>query len=257
MFLKRGIATVLVFALILPVGILSFPQAAWAASTVIFTDTCTGSGSPELTNSTSITVGDSWSSKIALDGSTSATIVVGSTECFPSASAADVGIGYTMAPDSSTNIYFVSLRWLPNTAGSNDALGMLVNYINATNYYACVTNDDASGEVDAYILKQRTGGNSTLASATDIARTLNGDTLECWIDYSGAEPVLSFYDRTESAYLIASTTDSSNPLAQDGTGGVQVGANPARTDDDIKNERDPQLDKAMEVLKSEIQNSKS
>ena len=40
-------------------------------------------------------------------------------------------------------------------------------------------------------------------------------------------------------------------------GGLDPDIEVKRTDDDIKNERDPQLDKAMEVLKSEIQNSKS
>jgi hypothetical protein len=210
------------------------PQVA-LADTVIFTDTCNTSPVDTLENSTTITVGTSWSAAITLDGTPAAVMDSGTTNCGMNGAADETndGTGNTMTPVPTTHDYYVDFTWVDSGGvAANGAIGALVNYIDTSNYYACVTNDDISGAVDAYILKMSSGGNSTLASATDIARTLNGDTLECRIDYTGSNPVITFTDITESAELV-SATDSSSPLARTERAGVFVGSTPARTNDDM------------------------
>jgi len=210
------------------------PHPAWAVESIIFTDTCNSNPAVTINNSTSITVGTSWSAKITLDGNPATTITNGTTACGSTASEANDGHGYTMTPAATTRQYYIDFTFVDlGTVGLTDAIGVLINYTDNLNFYACTTTDDDSGAVDAYIIKTRAGSGSTLASATDIARTLNGDTLVCRIDYTGTNPVISFYDQTEGAFLVASTTDSASPLSYSGTAGVLVGSTPARTTDDM------------------------
>jgi hypothetical protein len=226
--MKRTLIT-----LFLTAALVMLPHMTYA-DTVVFTDTCNSNPAQPLNTSASITVGTSWSTRISISGSPATTITAGTTQCGPAATAANVGLGYTMTPAATTHQYFVDYTWVDlGNAASTDTNGVLINYIDSSNYYACLSTDDASGAVDAYIIKVSGGVGSTLATATNVTVTMTGDTLICRIDYTGANPVISFRDNTDQVILNASTTDSSSPLAYSGTAGVVSGATPARTADDV------------------------
>lgn len=210
-------------------------QKAYAADTVIFTETCASNPTQPLNTSTTITVGTSWSARIALYGTPATTINSGTANCSPLADTTNIGFGYTMTPAPTTNQYYVDYVWIDGgTISAASGNGVLLNYIDTNNYYACMLKDDATP--DAYIYKVSGGVGSTLTSNVD--RTVaNNAQIECRIDYSGTNPVITMTNITTATQL-ATVTDSSSPLTKTGKAGVYCGAIPAATGDDCESSLD-------------------
>jgi hypothetical protein len=207
--------------------------AAASSEYTIFRETCNSNPARALSISVGTSTGMRWSARVALVGSPATVINSGqstNTQCGPLADTTNIGFGYFMQPSSTVATYAVVFNWIDGgTVAATSPEGMLVNYLNATNYYACAFNDDATPEVAIYKVSGGTG--STLSSAAN--QTVNtGDRVKCQISYSGSTPTISVINVTSGATL-ATATDSSGPLAESRTGGVYCGAIPtvAATDD--------------------------
>ncbi|TSD02148.1 MAG: secreted protein with Fibrobacter succinoprotein major domain [Parcubacteria group bacterium Athens0714_24] len=193
------------------------------ADTSIFAENCNSATARALNLSTGTSTGMIWSSAITLYESPSQTIRSGTTLCGSSADAAG-GVGYTMnAPLPTTNVYYADYYWSENgTIANSDSIGVLLNYIDANNYYACQMEDDATPEVT--IIKVSGGVGSTLVR--QVNKTIDtGDHVKCTIDYSNTNPTITFTNVTDSAAL-ATVTDSSSPLTETKKAGVFCGATP-------------------------------
>ncbi len=227
-----------IYAIMITVSAILLLNRAWAADNVIFTETCNSVPEAELPVSTTVTVGSGWSSRIILDGTPDATTtsgLLGTATCGSTLDETNDGFGYIMSPAPTTDEYYVDYKFIDRgSVAAAAAEGALLNFIDGATdyYYACYTDDDASGAVDAKIAKISSGGNSILSQSLNIARTLNNDTIECRIDYSGANPVITMTDITESAVLVTAT-DSSSPLAKTKAAGIFTGSTPTATGDDI------------------------
>lgn len=219
------------------------------ADTTIFTEGCAGAtATGSLATSTSITVGTSWSARITLAGSPSTTnyITAGTANCSPFANATNIGFGYTMTPAPSTREYYADYQWIDGgTVGATDTWGIILNYIDANNYYNCVIKDDATHEVDIY--KIRLGVGSTIASATNVTAIGTPSVVKCQIDYTGTNPVITF---TQDGSALTSGTDSTNPLTRTPKTGFMCGAMPAATGDDCSTTLDADTMRVIEVTVS-------
>ncbi len=196
-----------------------------SADTVKFLEKCASSPAQNLDASTNIALGTSWSSRITLLGSPATTILSGTTKCVTSAdAAAGIGVGYTMTPAPSTSAYTVDYIWATTTGtvAADDNIGVLVNYIDADNYYACFTKDDTA--IGAFLYKVSGGTGSVLASATGLT-IVASSTLQCKIDYSTASPTLTLNNLTTGVEL-ATATDSSSPITKTPKAGVFCGSLP-------------------------------
>jgi hypothetical protein len=219
---------------LLLIALLLFAAPAWA-DTLIFHEQCTSNPQAELSSSTAIAVGTSWSSKQALVGSTAQTLVSGgasSTQCGVSGGANNVGFGYTVSPAPSTDTYYAEFIWIDGgNATATHCQGMLLNYIDTSNYYAClICDDETTGAVK--VVKVSGGSGSALSSTTQGTVPDTGtDILECKIDYTGANPTITFRNRTDALTWV-NVTDSSSPLTETKSAGAMAGATPEATGDD-------------------------
>ena len=207
------------------------------ADTVLFTENCNSGPTQPLANSTT-TTGGTWSAEIALINSNTTTINSGGAlgiYCIALADALDTGIGHTISVAPTTHEYYVRANLfdggnIPITSG----MGVMMNYINTTNFYACLYLDDPSNAVlNVYILKNSTGGNSTLASSLGVSGIATGEIVECRISYSGSNPTITVTNITDTVQYLT-VTDSSSPLTETQGAGVFCGATPARSTDECE-----------------------
>ena len=158
----------------------------------IFDDTCTAGSDVELSSHTPEL--GSYSALVNIDGDAGVNIMeVNSTldECVPDSSIDNRSIAYPMNPAPTACKYTIKGVYQDNGAISSlDTLGFLFNYIDASNWYSCsIVNQDA--DTDVYI-GERNGGGSPTALASDLnVGDLNGQTIECEIDYCGASPIIT------------------------------------------------------------------
>ena len=204
------------------------------ADTVIFTETCASSPVQYLPSSTTVTVGTAWGSRVTLVGSPTKQINSGTTSCTVETGELNLGFGYVASPNPTTNTYYADFQWIDlGNVSATAAIGFLVNYIDASNYYACLILDDTTSGVTK-IVKVAGGSGSTLATGTQGTVPAN-DVIECRIDYSGASPVITFTNATDVVQFLTAT-DSSSPLTKTKKAGVMMGATPqASTDDTNQN----------------------
>lgn len=200
------------------------------ADTIIFTETCNTSPAAVLSSSTTVTVGTSWGTVQTVDGS-AGTITSGTTNCQVGAGWTNSGGGYIAAPNPSTDAYYADFQWIDNGAiGNTVTIGMYVNWIDNANFYACTITDDATGGATR-IVKVSGGTGSTLTSGTQGTVPIN-DIIECRIDYTGTNPVITFSNATDATQFLT-VTDSSSPLTETRGAGLHMGAIPTvATDDD-------------------------
>mgnify|MGYP001612343030 CR=1 FL=1 len=225
-FIKKQVLYLLCLALLMP----GFAH----ADTIIFTETCRSNPVVNLDVSTTITVGTSWSARITLLGTPAQTIQSSNTAtmCLSAGTqTANTGVAYTMTPAPTTDEYYVDYLWQDggNVAASS-TIGAVVNYIDASNYYFCATGDDATPE--AFIYRVKAGVGTPIASA--LNRTVaDNSKLECRINYTGTNPVITFTNIT-TATVLTSGTDSSAPLTNTKKAGVMCGGTPASAADECQ-----------------------
>jgi hypothetical protein len=234
--LKKFAVVIIVFAWLLP-----FLPVPVFADTTLFTETCASNPTQPLNTSTTDGGVNTWSAEIAIDGANAITLNSGTTNCSATGATTDGGVAHTMSTSPTTNTYYVRTNLIDGgTVAATASHGVIVNYIDTSNYYACHYADDAAAStLDVYILKVTGGVGSTLGTASNVASMASGETVECRIHYSGTTPTITITnitDNPDTEYLTA--TDSSSPLTETRTAGVYCGAVAARTGDDCATVQD-------------------
>ncbi len=207
------------------------------ADTQLFQETCGTNPTAALSSSTTAT-GGTWGAEVALFGSNSFTYNSGTTVCSATGTTAlNVGLGHIISNVPTNSEYYVRATQIDaGNVSTTESQGILVNYIDADNYYAChYVDDPASGLFDVYITKNKTGANSTLASAAGVGASMtSGDNIECRIRYVGSTPTITITNITDSNEVYATATDSSSPLTETKKAGVFCGATDARSGDECQ-----------------------
>src|SRR3989344_2726727 len=208
------------------------------ADTVIFTETCGTSPAASLDNSTTAT-GGTWSAEILLAGTDPGNINSGTSVCSATSDSTNDGIAHTISIAPTTHGYYMRADLIDaGNIATTDNQGILMNYIDVDNFYACSYNDDpADGALDVYIRKVSGAAGSELGSAANVSGMTSGDEVECKIIYTDGTPTITITNITDaSEYLTA--TDSTSPLTETKKAGVYCGAMPAQASTDCEDALD-------------------
>lgn len=195
-----------------------------AGESPLFQEDC-ASATVALPSSTTISIGTAWSAKESIWGSNAATVRSEPTRCAASAIVSNVGFAYTVTPVPTGDVYYAEFQWLDlGAATGTETIGMVVNYIDASNHYICTISDDDASAMVVRLVKVQAGVGTLLTSNSVTAGSVpTNDVIRCKIDYTGS-PILTFSNVTDS-FDYLTFTDITSPLTKTRRAGIQAGAN--------------------------------
>lgn len=187
---------------------------AYAAETLIFSDTFTGDNGTDLVSHSPDT-GTNWQEVVDTAGTLN--IQIQSNQARSSTSSSNNSIVYVANPASSVADMKVTATMTALSTGNDDPVGLVLRYQDTSNYYGCMIQTTTAPERVVWF-DRRVGGVYSDAIGGDLVNISANDVVSCSVIGTSLEM------RVNDA-VVVSTTDSS--LSAAGKGGIYLGDYPA------------------------------